>query len=672
VRVQQTKSIGPLYQLTPKWLRQVLSVALTTTSLMAIATIASGDPRALSLTVSLGFPLALIIATSFQGTRHSPSLSRTIARVDTRVSDPALLAAFALCLALTSLGFYLSNRFLTDEVLGPHTRIGYLITVIGTGLLVSGETRLLRRFFLAGAKKIPRWLALAIVLGFVGLLTVFMDIRVMPGRFPKVHITAFLLSILAFATASALSTPHLHRRWIIAALLLDITCVMAPLMPRLGLDARLTDTPWAGHWQLFQTFNGLFDHDHDGYGRMFGDDCDDNDARIYPLSHEGRDCLGWVPALPPKIRKTVNPPPGPGPSIVVLITIDAFRCGFGVDDRPELRDACPHLAEMARQGRSRIQAHTVAPNTYHAMAGIHLGDRVNGQPVAALLGASGYRTHAILTHQVLINPLSGMTSGPCAASACRIRDSFQSIDDSLIERTSVPSSSTAAEVTDRGIAWLATASATPQKLFLWMHYYDPHAPYVSRPGALFIGSQIESYAAEIRRTDEEIDRFVRAIALLPRSNETLLVVTADHGEEFGRHGRERHGMTLYEQAVRVPFITWSPGRDANRFIKSPLPFSLVEFRPFLMSLLGGPAFEPATQSFFFTMYEEDPQVGILSGNWKLIRHTRLNFTELYDLTSDPMELDNRAAVETARVFDLGSRLGIELVNNEALRDGMRM
>ena len=90
-------------------------------------------------------------------------------------------------------------------------------------------------------------------------------------------------------------------------------------------------------------------------------------------------------------------------------------------------------------------------------------------------------------------------------------------------------------------------------LFLWVHFFEPHEPYVVHPDHLFTGGRSadeDAYDGEIATADDGIGRIVRL--LRARRPGAVVIVTADHGEEFGDHGGRYHGTTVYEEQVRVP------------------------------------------------------------------------------------------------------------------------
>lgn len=400
----------------------------------------------------------------------------------------------------------------------------------------------------------------------------------------------------------------------------------------------------------------FFDRDGDGKSAILGgSDCDDNDERARPLSLRGTDCLGWIPApatrpgpLPPLV-----PPSGKGPQIVLLVTVDSFRCGLGQREQPPLRDACPHLTALAMNGRSRLDVRT-ASHTALALRGMF--ERNEVAPVTGLpemLRAAGFQTHAVVTVAA-------------AGRGTPIGRRFDSVDDTLVPAAGT-SASTVAAGTDRLLARLGEIEREPQprRHFLWLHHYDPHTPYVEEGGDLLAIRPMRSYLAEIRRTDEQLLRVRRALERSPLADRMLLLVTADHGEDMGELGHEFHGHSLRETSVRVPFIAWSPGKEPTRFIPAELPASPVDLAPFLLEVVGGPRFT-ASREVTFASGRKDPQIGIHVDGWKLIRHLERDYTELYDLTSDPDETRDLSVERPDQVQALGRRLGRRILADHTL------
>src|SRR5258708_34632714 len=108
-----------------------------------------------------------------------------------------------------------------------------------------------------------------------------------------------------------------------------------------------------------------------------------------------------------------------------------------------------------------------------------------------------------------------------------------------------------------------------KKRFLWIHVYDPHAPY--RPPEPFLTRYAsDEYLGEIAYVDETLGKALGPI--LSANPNTLLIVTADHGEARGDHGELTHGLFAYESPPKIPLLEREPGtaqhRTANRYVRN--------------------------------------------------------------------------------------------------------
>ena len=134
--------------------------------------------------------------------------------------------------------------------------------------------------------------------------------------------------------------------------------------------------------------------------------------------------------------------------------------------------------------------------------------------------------------------------------------------------------------------------------FLFVHTYQVHAPYTpprshklffldipGREGVGFAANAL-AYDQETRFTDDQVGPFLAAVKRLGLGDRTLVVLLADHGEEFGEHGGQGHGRTLYREVLQVPLLFWSPGLIAPGRIATPV--SLLDVAPTLLDLLGLP------------------------------------------------------------------------------------
>src|SRR6266542_6533983 len=191
-----------------------------------------------------------------------------------------------------------------------------------------------------------------------------------------------------------------------------------------------------------------------------------------------------------------------------------------------------------------------------------------------------------------------------------------------------------------------------RKRFLWVHVYDPHAPY--RPPPPFAQRYAgESYLGEVAATDAALAPLLEYVREKGHSD-SLILVTADHGEALGDHGELTHGLFAYEATLRVPLVLWCPAllrpgvrTDLVRHVDiAPTvlaaagigPPSKLAGRSLLSPAPPGPAplcyFEAYTAAFDRGWA---PLRGVLSEESKYID---LPVAELYALRSDPQEKIN--------------------------------
>jgi arylsulfatase A-like enzyme len=199
--------------------------------------------------------------------------------------------------------------------------------------------------------------------------------------------------------------------------------------------------------------------------------------------------------------------------------------------------------------------------------------------LAERLGAAGYATRGIASH-VFLKDRFGLSQG------------FEDYDASLAKsmaRSAELVSSPA--VTRHALDWLDQRPEADQRPFLlWVHYFDPHADYLVHGGdGGAQGTEPERYRGEVRFTDAWLGRLLAGLRERGLSDNTVVVVVADHGEEFGDHGATRHGHTLYEELVRVPLVIHVPraaGPFAGRLssLRLTTPVSLLDVEPTLLEL----------------------------------------------------------------------------------------
>ena len=387
-------------------------------------------------------------------------------------------------------------------------------------------------------------------------------------------------------------------------------------------------------------------------------------------------CASTATSAPPH---TAAPPP---PNIV-LITLDttrADRMGFLGSER----GLTPNLDELARRGvvfsRAYAQVPLTTPSHATILTGTYPGfNHVNymGDPLGKalpflpeILHRNGYRTAAFVGALVL-DPRKlapGFERGFDIYDAGFHRRRGSEDRYRSLERRGE-------EVVNRALAWLSKQPAGP--FFLWVHLYDPHDPY-SPPEPYQTRYQAEPYDGEIAYTDSVVGRLITGLRARGLFDQALIAVMADHGEAFGEHGENHHGIFLYDETIHVPLLFKLPGQHSSRKVATGV--GLVDVAPTILqaahlpvpptmqgeSLLRFMKLDQAGASNQFgdsnlqrPVYAESAY-GHLSFGWSTLRAWRTGKflyieapeRELYDQSVDPLAAhnlapDSKAVVDTA-------------------------
>jgi choline-sulfatase len=319
----------------------------------------------------------------------------------------------------------------------------------------------------------------------------------------------------------------------------------------------------------------------------------------------------------------------------------------------------PNMDSIARAGALFENAVTQTPLTPPSHASIftglnppshHVRDtggfvlRSSSTTLATILQRQGWDTAAFIGSAVL-KKLFGLNQGFAVYDDQMPRPGKGHEFDEDAERR-------AGETIDHALRWLDAQSGKP--FFLWVHIYDPHAPY--QPPAPYREKYKERlYDGEIAYADHELGRLFDAVRR--RSpDKTLIAVLSDHGESLGEHGEYTHGVFLYDSTLRIAFMLSGPGVPAGARIRQQA--RTIDFLPTMLDLMGGkspasvegaslaPYFAgkdaPTAISYAETLY---PKINmgwaelraIRTNHWKYIRAPK---PELYDLSKDPAEAHN--------------------------------
>ena len=118
--------------------------------------------------------------------------------------------------------------------------------------------------------------------------------------------------------------------------------------------------------------------------------------------------------------------------------------------------------------------------------------------------------------------------------------------------------------TPRFAGWRTPSpTGSASRWFLWVHYYDPHAPY-EPPGDLAERYRQAPYDGEIAFVDRQLARLLHALEVANETARTVVLVTADHGESLGEHGEGTHGVFVYDATLRVPWVMAGPQIPAGQ------------------------------------------------------------------------------------------------------------
>src|SRR5262249_1586970 len=210
----------------------------------------------------------------------------------------------------------------------------------------------------------------------------------------------------------------------------------------------------------------------------------------------------------------------------------------------------------------------------------------------------------------------------------------------------------------RRVETLIALLAEPGRAFGWMHILGPHEPYVAHPGIDFGDRPVDRYDAEIRAVDDALRVLLGELAA--RRPGAIIILTADHGEEFGEHGGAYHGSSLHDEQVRVPLIVRVPGLPPARVAG---PVSTIDVAAPIYALVGVAA-PPGLRGQDLTRWlgggtregpvfaERNDQQMVVLGHDKLICDVARGSCRLFDLDADPGETRDVAGERPDRVATL--------------------
>jgi arylsulfatase A-like enzyme len=328
------------------------------------------------------------------------------------------------------------------------------------------------------------------------------------------------------------------------------------------------------------------------------------------------------------LPRLVRPNPRPPPYNVLWIVLDTVRADFlGCYGGP--RGVSPRIDELAARGvlfeRAVSQAGWTLPAMVSMLTGLHAESHgvvhtehqlpARAVTFAEQMAAAGFTTAAVVSG-TFTDSYWGMDQG---------FDHFDDLGMVVDDRESPPHDPTNTQamkarahrritsplVTDRAIAWLG--DHPQRRFFLLTHYFDPHLDYLEHSGvsehfapmpcssprlcALDPDPQNTArlratHAGEIAFTDHHIGRLLDYLEERELLHETIVVLTADHGEEFYERKFLAHGNFLFNEVIRVPLIVVAPGGATPPGRRVSTPVATLDIGPTLLELadVGGTDF----------------------------------------------------------------------------------
>lgn len=402
-------------------------------------------------------------------------------------------------------------------------------------------------------------------------------------------------------------------------------------------------------------------------------------------------------------------PERPSVLLIVLDTLARRAVGsFGI-----ARGSTPNLDGLAARGLAVPD--TVAPASYTLASmgslltglepprhGVELVAGADGvlrladdtPRLAATLADAGWRTAAFVTN-------------PNAAGRHGYDAGFEHFEELFADPELWDEGVDGAHLPMRLGAFLEEVGDDPY--FAWVHVFEPHAPYAApddlrerfvqpydgeaagtreyldavkageaRPDPVDWRHLDQLYTARVAQADRVLGALIDTLALAERTDDTLIVVTSDHGESLGEHDAIEHGDLVYGHQVDVPLVFAAPWLPRGRLFG---PASLVDVAPTVLGQLGLDA-PPAMRGVDLTSAVPDaerprltrsaslwPVYGWHRGDWKLVADTATGALQLFDLKADPHEFNDLSRQRPARRLLMLRELIAALSDVEAEQSG---
>jgi arylsulfatase A-like enzyme len=406
-------------------------------------------------------------------------------------------------------------------------------------------------------------------------------------------------------------------------------------------------------------------------------------------------CIAAVVCLAQPGAAPASEPPTP----VILISIDTLRADH-LSAYGYTRIHTPEIDSYAQPGTLFTSVDAQVPLTLPSHASLFTStfpfeNRIqeNAQPVppgavtlASVLRSQGYKTAAFIG-SVFLERQMGLDQGFDLYDSPFSFDAFSPLSGSMFftgdaaNRYAVRDRRPAALVVRAAGRWLSAQRGQP--VFVFVHLFDLHTPYAIPPGARPSG--VSGYDSELEYVDRQLGWFKRALVQSGWWDRSLVLLLSDHGEGLGDHGETTHGYFLYQSTLAVPLLVHWPEPAPVRPPRVAVNAGLIDVAPTILDFLHVPAprsFEGRSllgeldsaapgphAAYSESLYTHD------AFGWAPLRALRLGAymyiaaptPELYNLQTDPRELNNLLRSAPARTAVEAKRLRSELTQLLARR-----
>ncbi|HET7541546.1 MAG TPA: sulfatase [Polyangiaceae bacterium] len=361
------------------------------------------------------------------------------------------------------------------------------------------------------------------------------------------------------------------------------------------------------------------------------------------------------------------------PRNVLLLTVDSLRADMPWTGYP--RAIAPNLTKLAEQSVVYTNAYALSSYTAKSVAGFltsrypstlyRSGFFFATYPKSDLFLAEVLKRHGVLTtawHGHGYFRSAGFEQG---------FDTWQLVP-GIEFNPETDESITSQAMTELGMKLLRKPEATGKQFFAWAHYMDPHDQYNKHPEASpeFGNRNRDRYDNEVFYTDLWLGKLLTWAREQQWWKNTVLIVSADHGEAFGEHGFYKHAFEIWEVLTRVPLLISGPGIKPRRIDERR---SQLDLAPTILDLMGFPpepefmgksllpelqGSTPDNREPILSELTEDShnplRRAFILGDYKMIVLDGRKY-QLYNVSKDPGELNDLAETEASKLSELKAR-----------------